>query len=214
MSTCWQEELNVFEGSACGCCRPMWKLASCIMVAKVLRIASWVHVHSLPWTQRKRWIPIGSKGCVYTHQGIPGIERWGYPSCIWNVVEKTWEANWKLGKIGWIVNKTFTLGPKHDKIWAQWVSYIPLESMLEKVWWCKCSKMESWNRTIYYSMNFLNERRHVWIGGDRKSHVALKSCWKRKVLLSTCAKASRRKGHWSTINLIIMIEVIRAQLLK
>jgi hypothetical protein len=28
----------------------------------------------------------------------------------------------------------------------------------------------------------------------------LKCCWKRNVLLSTCAKVSRRKRHWSTIN--------------
>jgi hypothetical protein len=28
-----------------------------------------------------------------------------------------------------------TFGLKHDKIWAQWVLDIPLESMLEKVWW-------------------------------------------------------------------------------
>jgi hypothetical protein len=37
---------------------------------------------------------------------------------------------------------------------------------------------------------------------------------KRKVLLSTCAKALGMKGLWSTMNLVAMIEVIRAQLLK
>jgi hypothetical protein len=35
------------------------------------------------------------------------------------------------------------------------------------------------------------------------------------VLLSTCAKASRRKlGCWSTINLTTMIKTTKAQLLK
>jgi hypothetical protein len=34
--------------------------------------------------------------------------------------------------------------------------------MLERVWWCKCSKMESWNQTICCSMNCSNGGRCVW----------------------------------------------------
>ncbi len=48
MSTRQRKELNLVERSACNCSRPTWKLASCIMAAKVSRIASWVPVHSLP----------------------------------------------------------------------------------------------------------------------------------------------------------------------
>jgi hypothetical protein len=32
-------------------------------------------------------------------------------------------------------------------------------------------------------------------GGSRRSHVALRCCWKGKVLLSTHTKASRKKGR-------------------
>jgi hypothetical protein len=34
------------------------------------------------------------------HQGIPAIEGWGSPSCVWNVKEKNGENNRKIGKIG------------------------------------------------------------------------------------------------------------------
>jgi hypothetical protein len=34
------------------------------------------------------------------------------------------------------------------------------------------------------------------------------------VLLSTRAKASRRKGHWLTMNLVAMIQIIKAQFPK
>jgi hypothetical protein len=34
MSTCWQEELKVVEGSICSCFHPNWKPTSCVMVAK------------------------------------------------------------------------------------------------------------------------------------------------------------------------------------
>jgi hypothetical protein len=48
MSTHQQEELNVVEGSACNCFCPMWKPTSHVMATKVLQIASWVLVRSLP----------------------------------------------------------------------------------------------------------------------------------------------------------------------
>jgi len=37
-------------------------------------------------------------GCVQTHQGMPTIKRWGNPSCVRSVVEKTKEDNQKVGK--------------------------------------------------------------------------------------------------------------------
>lgn len=52
------------------------------------------------------------------------------------------------------------------------------------------------------------------MGGDKRLHGTLKCCWKGKELLSTCAKALRRNGHWSTINLITMNEITKAQFHK
>jgi hypothetical protein len=48
----------------------------------------------------------------------------------------------------------------------------------------------------------------------KRSHLALRCCWKRKVLLSTCAKALKSKGCWSTMNLVDMIEITKAQFPK
>jgi hypothetical protein len=46
-----------------------------------------------------------------------------------------------------------------------------------------------------YLMSCSNEGKHARIGGSKRSPGALKCCWKGKVLLSTCVKASRSKGH-------------------
>ncbi len=43
-----QKDWNVVDGSVCSCSYLTWKLTSCAMRAKVLRIASWVPVHSSP----------------------------------------------------------------------------------------------------------------------------------------------------------------------
>jgi hypothetical protein len=185
----------MFEGSTCSYFRPTWKLASHAMVAKVLWTASWVHVCSLPWAQCKRWIPIRLMGCVHTHQRIFTIGGWGIPSCIWNTTKKIEKASQSQKKIGLIVSQALALGPKYDKIQAQWASDILLKSMLEKIRWCKHFEMEFWSWIICCPMNCSNERRHVWVGGGRKSQVALKCCWRGKVLLSIHVKASRRKGH-------------------
>jgi hypothetical protein len=55
-------------------------------------------------------------GCVYTHWGMPAIEGWGSPSCVWSVVQKTKLKNQKARKIGQIINQTPNLGLEHDKI--------------------------------------------------------------------------------------------------
>jgi len=47
-------------------------------------------------------------------------------------VEKISENNQQARKVGQVVNRALTLGSNHDKIQAQWVSNISLESMLEK----------------------------------------------------------------------------------
>jgi hypothetical protein len=86
----------------------------------------------MPWAQRKKWIPIGSMGCVHTHRQMLAIKGWGSPSHVWSVVKKIID-NWKGMKIGRTIHQVPTLGPKHDKIWAQWVLDIPSNNILEKV---------------------------------------------------------------------------------
>jgi hypothetical protein len=163
------------------------------VAAKVSWITSWVLVCSLPWAQHMKWIPIWPMGCVHTHQGMPTIEGWGSPSCVWSVVEKSREDNQKARKIGWVVSQPFALRPKHDKIQARWALNILLQNMLEKVWWCRRFEMESWSWTICCLMSCSSGGRHTWARGDKRSHVALRCYWKRNVLLSIHAKTSRKK---------------------
>jgi hypothetical protein len=176
------------------------------MTKKVSWITSWVPVCSLLWVQRKRWTLVASIGCVHMHQRIFTIERCGNPSCIRNVVKKDGEDNWKVGKIGWVISQVLTLGLKHDKIRAWWI----LDILLEKVWWCKWSEMESWSWTICYPMSYSKGGGHIHVRGNRKLQTVLKCCWKGKVLLLICLNVSRRKGHWSTINLTTMMKATRA----
>jgi hypothetical protein len=120
----------------------------------------------------------------------------------------------KLGKIGQTISQKLAFGPKHDIIQAQWASNISSKNMLKKVWWCRHSKIKFRNQTIYCSMNCSNKRVYARVGGSRKSHAALSCCWKGKMLLSIHAKASKRNKHWLTINLVVMIDITRAQLSK
>jgi hypothetical protein len=214
MSTRWWKELNVVEGSACNYYCPTWKPTFRTMATKVLQITWWVPMRLLPWTQHKRWIPIGSMGCVSTQQRMLAIKRWGSPSHVQSVVQKIGEDNRKVGKISWIVNQAPTLGPKHDKIWAWWASDVSSKNMLKMAWWCRCSEMESWNQTICYPMSYSSGGRHTRVGGGRRSHAALKCCWKGNMLLLTHAKVLRKKGRWSTINLVAMTKATRVQLPK
>jgi hypothetical protein len=133
MLTCKQEELNVVEGSACNYSHPMWKPTSYTMVAKMLWIVLWVLVCSLPWAQRKRWIPIKSIGCVHTHWRLPKIEGWGSPSRVQNNIKKLRENNQKVGKISQIVSQVLAPGPEHDKIRARWALNLPSKNILERV---------------------------------------------------------------------------------
>jgi len=86
----------------------------------------------------------------------------------------------------------------------------PVEKYVSKGMWCKHFKIKFWSRTIYCSTNYLNEWIYARVGGHMKSHDALNCCWKRKMLLLIHAKVSKRKGCWSTINLVAMIEVTKA----
>ncbi len=63
-------------------------------------------------------------------------------------------------------------------------------------------------------MNCSKRKKHVCARGGRKSHATLRCCWQGKVLFSIPIKAFKRKGHWLTINLTTMNEVIGAQLFK
>jgi hypothetical protein len=194
MLICQWEELNVIERDTCNCSHLTWKSISCTMVAKVSQITSWVLVHLLPWTQHKRWIPIGSMGCVHTHWGMLTIEGWNSSNRIQNVVGKNGKNNWKVGKINRTINQRLTPRLEHDKIWARWV-------------------MESWSWITYCLMNCSNGRKHALAVGGRRSYVPLR-CWKGNVLLLIRVKALRRKGCWSTINLTTMIKVTRGQFPK
>jgi len=151
--------------------------------------------------------------CAHTSKDTYN-EGMGNPSRIWNIMKKIGEFNRKLEKINRTISQTLTPRPEHDKIQAWWASNIPSKNMLERVWWCKHSEMESWNWTICWLMSCLNKRGYERIGGGRRSHATLKCCWKRKLLLLTCVKASKRKGRWSTINLETMIEATKANSLN
>ncbi len=174
MSIHWQKELNVVEGSKCNYFRPMWKPTSCAMVTKASWIGS-VLMRSLLWAQHKKWIPIRLMGSMHTHWRMLAIEKWGNPSHVQSVLQKIREDNRKVGKTSWVVSQKFALGIKHDKFWAQWT----LNVLLEKVWWCKCFKMESWSWTICCPMSCSNGRKHAHATSGKRSHATLRCCWKK-----------------------------------
>jgi hypothetical protein len=105
MSTHLQKELSVVEGSTCNYFHPTWKPLSHTMTTKMLWITSWVPVHSLPWAQCKKWIPIGSMGCVHTHQGGMWLK-----DVVWTTSKALWR---KLGKIIKRLGKLVKLQGKH-----------------------------------------------------------------------------------------------------
>jgi hypothetical protein len=85
--------------------------------------------------------------------------------------KKNGEDNQKASKIGWVVNQALAFNLEHDKIRAWWGLDILLESMLERVWWCKYFKMEFWSRTICCPMSCSNGGKHMQVGGGKRSHV-------------------------------------------
>ncbi len=202
MSTHQQEEWNVVERSACNCSHFTWKSASHAIATKMSQTTSWVPMRSLPLAQHKKWTLVALMGCVHTHQKIHAIEGCGSPSCFWNIMEKDGENIWKVGKDGWAVSQMFAPRLEHDKIWTQWVSHILLESMLKRVWWCKCSKMEFGNQTICCPMSYSKEGRHAHGRGDRKSQATSKCCWKKTNQnisnhVSLFGKLSTKRGAWA-----------------
>jgi hypothetical protein len=84
-----------------------------------------------------------------------------------------------------------------------------LKNMLANLWWCKTFWDQILKLNHLLPNELLKRMNNAWVGGDMKSHDAL-SCWKKKMLLLIHAKVSKRKGCWSTINLVAMIEVTRA----
>jgi hypothetical protein len=179
-----------------------------LVATKVSRIASWVSVCSLPWTQHMRWIPIGLMGCVHTHQGMLTIEVWGNLSCVWSDVEKIKENNRKARKIGWVVSQAPALKLEYDKMWTRWALDISLENMLKKYDGVDTLK---WNLEVepFVVRWVVQMKKDTRAKGGRRSHVAMRCYWKRNVLLSIRAKVWKRKGCWSAINLTSMIEMTR-----
>jgi hypothetical protein len=80
--------------------------------------------------------------CAHTLKDTWKLRDGGNPSHIQSSMGKTWKDNGKVEKNGQIINQELAHELEHDKIWTQWVLDILLENMLEKVWWCKRSKME------------------------------------------------------------------------
>jgi hypothetical protein len=95
----------------------------------------------------------------------------------------------------------------------QWALNVLSKSMLKRLWWCRRSEMESWNWTICCRMSCSNGRKHARARGGKRSHVVFKVLLERKFIIDSW-KASRRKGCWSTINLVAMIKATKAQFLK
>jgi len=172
------EELKVVKRSACSCFHPTWKSTSHAMATKMLQTTSWVHVCSLGWVQRNKWMLVRSMGCVHTHWRKPTIEGCGSSSYIWSVMEIIGEDNWKVGKIGRTISQAPTPRPEHDKIQAWWASSILSKNMLKKVWWCKCSKMEFKKWTICCQMNCSKREKHIRAKGYKRLHVISRCCYR------------------------------------
>jgi hypothetical protein len=164
------------DGSTCNCFCPMWKLAFCAMTTKVSQITSWVLVCSLPWVQHKRWIHRVGGMCAHILGEACNWRMWFSLSYVQSTMENIEEDDQKARKIGWSISHKFTPRLEHDKIWAQWVSNILLENMLEKVWWCRCFEMGSWSWTICCQMSCSKGGKYTCVRSNRKSHAALKCC--------------------------------------
>jgi len=163
----------VFKKNECSCFHPTWNLTFHAIMTKASWIPSWIHMCSLPWVQCKRWIPIGSMGCVHTNQNITTSEKCSSLNHIWNIVEKTREDNWKAKKIDRIISQLPIPRLEHDNIQAWWASYILSRSMLKTVWWCRWFEMEFEVKPFVVQWVVKREE-NTHVQGGRRSHAALK----------------------------------------
>jgi hypothetical protein len=134
-------------------------------------------------------------GCVHTHWGRPKIERCDNINCVQSVVEKNEEDNWKVGKIDRTIGQIVTQG------------------MLERVWCYKYSK--NFEVKPFIAQWIVQKEEYTCMSGAIKDHMSpWRCCLKRKVLLLTYVKVSRRRAHWSTISLVVTIEITKAEFSK
>ncbi len=143
-------------------------------------------------------------GCVQMHQKIPRIEGWGNPSRVWCAMEKIGKNNWKARKTSRTINQVPTLGLKHDKIWAWWALNISLENMLFKGY--DGVDTFRWNLEVepFVARWIVQMEKDMHGLGALKDHMLFWG-FAKKEMCCCQLKVSRRKGFWSTINLIVMI---------
>jgi hypothetical protein len=78
--------------------------------------------------------------------------------------------NKEFKRIVQIVSQTLYPKPKHDKIWAWWISNNFSKNILERVWWCKCFEMEFKNQTIY-PISCSKGGRHACVKANNRSQI-------------------------------------------
>jgi hypothetical protein len=111
----------------------IWNLTSLVIDAKTSRLTSWEVVLSPSHAQRKRWIPIGSKGWSQMQCDKLRFKGWGKPHWMRNILKKTSKVNRKR-ITRWIDNQAPTPGPKQDCRCTQCESKGKPKMMLEKEW--------------------------------------------------------------------------------
>ncbi len=113
-----------------------------------------------------RCIPNGTMGWLNTQWGRPIIITWGSPNQIHKVLEKIGNCNQNLEKIDKVVNHVLEFRLDHEMMQIQWMSNAPFKQMLEKPWWCKCFRLESYgclNYFLIYSLKGRRRVRHGWL---------------------------------------------------
>ncbi len=70
----------------------IWMLwQPCMMEVKASWMTSWGAIHSPPWEQQKKWVPVGSKGCLPMQWINLIVKGWGGQLSD-NTKEKTYKA--------------------------------------------------------------------------------------------------------------------------
>ncbi len=121
------------------------------------------------WLAHYRCLPNGTMGWLNTQWGRPIIARWGSPNQIHMALEEIGNCNQNLEKIDQVVNHVFELKPNHEMMQIQWMLNAPFKQMVEKVWWCKCFRLESYGCELF--LNTLFKRRKTyssWVVGGHK----------------------------------------------